>query len=99
MELRGEIAQAIAAALLAKINRPPNAGMVTHLTDALMPLVRKAQAEALRDAAEADDFFARYVDGEGHDFNRGVTHGANSLFDQLRARADRIEQNGEGNET
>lgn len=46
MELRDEIADEIAAALLAKINRPPNAGMVTHLTDAIMPLVRRAQAEA-----------------------------------------------------
>ena len=44
--IRDEIAEEIAAALRAKINRPPNEGMVTHLTDAIMPLVRRIQAEA-----------------------------------------------------
>lgn len=56
------------------------------------PVIRRIQAEALREAAAADDFFAAYVDGEGFEFNRGVTHGADSLFDQLHNRADRIER-------
>ena len=44
-------------------------------------------AIALEEAASADEVFSEHVDVESYDFNRGVDHGANVIFDKLRARA------------
>lgn len=58
---------------------------------ALMPLARKAQAEALREAAvKAQEAFVAEQSGIGY---------ARVRADWLHAEARRIEQNSEGNET
>lgn len=108
--IRDELVQDIAAALLAKINRPPNAGMVTHLTDAILasPVIRRIQAEAIREAAEALNekfqdipaWVEAYQEGVRTDeWMQGGVRMVMSATDVLRSRADRIEQNSEGNET
>lgn len=53
MDIEEETSAAISGALRVKINREPNPGMVEHIAAALMPLVKRAQAEAWDEAVES----------------------------------------------
>ena len=108
MAIEEEIAQTIAEALFAKIKRPPNAGMVVHLAAAIIPLVRKAQAEAaaevLAEVAENADELQhtreevrqRIYEGYSVEWSDGYDAACGDIAKWARRC---IEQNSEGSET
>lgn len=88
MTLEEEIARTIDKAL----DGDCGYGVREHLAAALMPLVRRAQADKVREAAEL------VMDPrDGPPFN--ADHDLAIVSAWLDEMADRIEQNSEGNET
>lgn len=105
MNIEEEIARAIGENFQACRGR--NGVSRTELAAALIPLVKRAQAVALREAAkdlvehfqDIPAWVEAYREGERTDeWMRGGVRMTMSAIDVLRARADRIEQNSEGDE-
>lgn len=108
MTIEEEVARALAEWRSGEHAEPWEVDMYMDAAAALSPLLNRVRAEALREAAE--DLNKRFQDipawteayREGvrtDDWMQGGVRMTMSAIDVLRDRADRIEQNSEGNET